>query len=88
MPCTANVADGEVVPTPRLVPLNTKADESMNEPPVEMYGTRPEVSEETVRFVEDAVPKYPVPETVNAVEEAYGNCEAVDVVAVKYPAMA
>src|SRR3989338_821545 len=30
---------------------------------------------EMVRFVVEAVPKYPVPETESAVEEAYANCE-------------
>ena len=30
------------------------------------------------------LPKKPVPEAVKAVEDAYGKCEAVDVVAVKY----
>ena len=32
-----------------------------------------------VRFEVDAVPKYPVPETVRAVLLAYGNVEATDV---------
>ena len=32
--------------------------------------------------------KPPVPEIVTAVEEAYGNKEAVEVVAIKYPAVA
>src|SRR3989344_3339748 len=30
---------------------------------------------EMVRFVVEAVPKYPVPETESAVEEAYANCD-------------
>jgi hypothetical protein len=36
----------------------------------------PPPRDETVRFVVEAVPKYPVPETVSAVDEAYGNTDA------------
>jgi CRISPR/Cas system-associated protein Cas7 (RAMP superfamily) len=39
----------------------------------------PEVMLEMVRLVVEAVPKKPVPETVSAVEEAYGNCDAATV---------
>ena len=39
-----------------------------------------------VRFEVDAVPKYAVPDTVSAVEDAYGSCEAVVEVALKYGA--
>ncbi len=46
------------------------------------------VAPETLRAVVLAVPKYPVPETVSAVLEAYGKVLAVLEVAVKYPARA
>ena len=42
-------------------------------PPVVALRREPEAMEETVRFVVEAVSKKPVPETVSAVEEAYGN---------------
>jgi len=46
--------------------------------------------EETVRFVVEAVPKYPVPETERAVEEANGREEAMPsprMVVVEFPPM-
>ena len=58
-------------------PSKVRSESSVNAPAVVMYGTRPEVSEETVRFVLEAVPKYPVPETESAVVLAYGNTDAV-----------
>jgi hypothetical protein len=39
------------------------------------------------RLVVDTLPKYPVPLTVSAVVDAYGNVDAVDDVAVKYEAV-
>ena len=53
--------------------------------PVALVVRRPEGEPETVRFVVLAVPKYPVPETERAVEEAKGNVLAIEVeVAMKY----
>ena len=40
-----------------FVPSKVSDDESVKAPAVVMKGTRPEVSEEAVRFVEEAVPK-------------------------------
>src|SRR3989338_3111842 len=68
----------------KVVPSKVRLAESVNAPAVVMYGTRLAVSDETVRLVVDAVPKYPVPETELAVELAYGNtlaAVAVEVVA-------
>ena len=52
-------------------------------PPVVVLSKLPEAILEIVRLVVDAVPKYPVPETVNAVDDAYVKLEAVVPVAVK-----
>ena len=81
----ASVADRLPVMV-RREPLKVKFAESVNAPAVVMYGTRFAVSEDAVRFVEEAVPKYPVPETVSAVEEAYGNVLAFVAVEVIAPA--
>ena len=43
------------------------------------------LSPETMSEVEDAVPKYPVPETVMAVEEAYGSVFALVAIEVMAP---
>ena len=51
--------------------------ESVKAPLVVAKGILVAVREETVRFVVEAVPKYPVPETESAVELAYGNVEAI-----------
>lgn len=50
----------------RVVPSNVRLAESVKAPAVVMYGTRFEVSEETVRFVVEAVV------AVSIVVEAYG----------------
>src|SRR3989344_8659551 len=49
-----------------VVPSNVRFAESVNAPDVVMYGTRFRVSDETVRFVVEAVPNQPVPEAVKA----------------------
>lgn len=54
-------------------PSNVRLAESVNAPAAATYGMRFAVSDETVRFVVEAVPKYPVPLTESAVELAYGN---------------
>ena len=46
------------------------------------------MSAETVRLVVEAVPKYPVPDTVSAVEEAYGRTLAAVAVLVMALVMA
>src|SRR3989338_6183188 len=65
-----------------------RAEESVNAPAVVMNGTRPDVSAETVRLVVLAVPKYPVPLAVMAVEDAYGNVDAAFDVEVIAPVLA
>ena len=67
LPLEVRLAAVSVVPSKARFALSVKA------PAVVMYGTLPEVSEETVRLVVLAVPKYPVPETARAVELAYGS---------------
>ncbi len=54
----------------------------MTEPPVVVFRREPEASDEIVRFVVLAVPKYPVPETERAVDDAYGKTDATEDVAV------
>ncbi|MDO8649189.1 MAG: hypothetical protein Q7R81_05405 [Candidatus Peregrinibacteria bacterium] len=57
--------------------------ESVNTPAAAINGMRVALSDETVRLVVEAVPKYPVPDTEIAVEEAYGRIEAIEEVATK-----
>jgi hypothetical protein len=52
-------------------------------PLVVVLRIEPDVMLEMVRFDVDAVPKYPVPETESAVDEAYGNCDAAAVLEAK-----
>ncbi len=59
----------EAYPTVRVVPLYVRDDESIKPPPVVANGTRPDVSEEMERYVDDA----------------YGNTEAVVDVAIIDP---
>lgn len=57
---------------PRFTPSVVEAETV----PLELVTRIPLGEPEMMRFVVEAVAKYPVPLTVSAVEEAYGNVEA------------
>ena len=74
-----------------LVPSYRRFAESVNAPPVVMYGTRPEVSDVTRRFVEVAVPKTVSPFVAPPppiVEDAYAVREASPVMFCALPVTA